>query len=161
MARWGSCNFKSFDKLTKDFDKAVKERLGERMIINILYEVANRGLAKTKRRTPVGVYDGNVNFTTKQGKKVVFARKSTKVGGTLRRGWYITKVSKKGQKYYIEIYNNTEYASFVEYGHRTKNNKGWVDGKFMLTISMKEVEMLLPKIVDQHTQKTLLKLLEG
>ena len=134
-------------------------------------------MAKTKKRTPVGQYseqvsfiadipEKQVNFTTKAGKKVSFKAKArtrqvrfssskTQVGGTLRKGWYITGVKKNGNKLFILIYNNVEYASFVEYGHRKRNNKGWVEGRFMLTISMKEVEHSLQQIADKHCKKVL------
>ncbi len=38
---------------------------------------------------------------------------------------------------------------YVEYGHRTRNHKGWVEGKFMLTISEKELKAQLPKIIER------------
>lgn len=36
-----------------------------------------------------------------------------------------------------------EYSSYVEFGHSTPSG-GWVDGYFMLTISISEVERALP-----------------
>ena len=123
-------------------------------------EVGNKVLAKTKKRTPVGDY-GTYEYTLKKGKnkgkKVirVRVRYDGHVGGTLRKGWYITGVRKNGNTHFILIYNNVEYASFVEYGHRKRNNKGWVEGRFMLTISMKEVEHSLQQIADKHCKKVL------
>ena len=60
--------------------------------------------------------------------------------GELRGGWKASQVTKSGDKYEIEVYNDTEYASYYEYGHRTPNHRGWVKGKFPLTISEKEIE---------------------
>lgn len=60
--------------------------------------------------------------------------------GTLRRGWMASSVVKTGDKYEIEVYNDTPYASYYEYGHRTPNHRGWVKGRFPLTISEKEIE---------------------
>ena len=60
---------------------------------------------------------------------------SSKMGGTLRRGWTVGTVIKSGKQYNIEVINSVEYASYVEFGHRTRNHKGWVPGQYMLTIS--------------------------
>ena len=39
-------------------------------------------------------------------------------GGTLRRGWTVGDIQRIEDNYQIEIINPTEYASYVEYGHR-------------------------------------------
>ena len=108
-------------------------------------ELAARLLAKVIKRTPVGQYPEG----------------SGKVGGTLRRGWTAgknsnatayansLKVNKVGTDYVIEIINPVEYASYVEFGHRTRNHKGWVEGHFMLTISEDEIRNSAPKILEK------------
>ncbi len=111
-------------------------------------ELAARLLAKVVRRTPVGVYPH-------------------RVGGTLRRGWtaeqqqdvtsYVNslQVTKTGGSYQIEIVNPVEYASYVEFGHRTRNHQGWVEGKFMLTISEQEIRDAAPAILERKLQRKL------
>jgi hypothetical protein len=108
-------------------------------------ELAARLLAKVIKRTPVGQYPAET------GKK----------GGTLRRGWtggqssnaksYANSltVNRVGTDYVIDIINPVEYASYVEYGHRTRNHKGWVEGHFMLTISEDEIRNSAPKILEK------------
>jgi hypothetical protein len=108
-------------------------------------ELAARLLAKVIKRTPVGQYQEG----------------SGKTGGTLRRGWTAgqdsnaqayansLKVQKTGTDYVITITNPTEYASYVEYGHRTRNHKGWVEGQFMLTISEDEIRNAAPNILEK------------
>ncbi|WP_144882713.1 HK97 gp10 family phage protein, partial [Paenibacillus sp. IHBB 10380] len=64
--------------------------------------------------------------------------------GELRRNWRVGRVIRQGSSYVVEIYNNTEYASFVEYGHRNRDKTEWVEGRFMMTISMKQIERELP-----------------
>ncbi|HBH4065677.1 TPA: HK97 gp10 family phage protein, partial [Clostridioides difficile] len=49
------------------------------------------------------------------------------------------------------------YASYVNFGHRTKDGKGWVKGQHFLTIS----EMELQSQVDKIIEKKLLILLKG
>jgi|AGTN01.1.fsa_nt_gi hypothetical protein len=132
-------------------------------------ELAARLLAKVIKRTPVGQYDKPVDFiahlpetvvsfTTKGGKTVSFTAKARekhvhfqpntgKKGGTLRRNWTVGEVVKTGNQYTIEVINPTEYAPYVEFGHRTADHSGWVEGKFMLTISEQELQKDAPKIL--------------
>ena len=56
--------------------------------------------------------------------------------GVLRRSW---RVKSEGQLAKI-IYNNVHYAPYIEYGHRTRGGKSFVDGQYMLTKSVKEIE---------------------
>lgn len=114
-------------------------------------ELAARLLAKVIKRTPVGQYPEG----------------SGKTGGTLRRGWTAgnnanatayansLKVQKVGGDYVIEIINPTEYASYVEFGHRTRNHKGWVEGHFMLTISEDEIRRSAPAILEKKLKNYL------
>lgn len=114
-------------------------------------ELAARLLAKVIKRTPVGEY--------KSG--------SGKVGGTLRRGWTGNKnqngtsyakslpIRHYGNTTVIEIVNPVEYASYVEFGHRTRNHKGWVRGRFMLTISEQEIQNSAPAIIEKKLRKQL------
>ena len=107
-------------------------------------EIAARLLAKVIKRTPVGTYPSN----------------SGKVGGTLRRGWTagtnqaVTSYADSltvhhfGDTYVIEIINPVEYASYVEFGHRTANGTGWVEGKYMLTLSEQEIRQSAPGILE-------------
>lgn len=114
-------------------------------------ELAARLLAKVIKRTPVGQYP----------------KGSGKVGGTLRRGWtaeqtsdaaaYVNSlnVTKQGNDYVIEIINPVEYASYVEFGHRTRDHTGWVEGKFMLTISEDEIRKSAPNILENKLENYL------
>lgn len=100
-------------------------------------ELAARLLAKVIKRTPVGKYPKST------GKK----------GGTLRRNWTVGEVKKVGDEYTIEVINPVEYAPYVEFGHRTPDHTGWVDGRFMLTISEQELQADAPRILQQKLEK--------
>lgn len=114
-------------------------------------ELAARLLRMVIKRTPVGQYPKGT------GKK----------GGTLRRGWtgnqrqaagsYIDNltVRHEGNNYIIGIVNPVEYASYVEYGHRTANGSGWVDGRFMMTISENDLKTIAPKVLENKLKKFL------
>ena len=56
--------------------------------------------------------------------------------GVLRTSWQHKKVSELARV----VYNNKHYAPHVEYGHRTRGGKSFVDGRYMLTKSVKEIE---------------------
>ena len=76
-----------------------------------LNNVSQKLIAKVKLKTPVST-------------------------GLLRRNW---RVKKDGDLARI-IYNNVRYSTYIEYGHRTRGGKSFVDGRYMLTKSVKEIE---------------------
>ena len=82
-----------------------------------LNKASQKLVAKVKLKTPVGKVKG----------------------GTLRRSW---RVKKDGELARI-VYNNIEYGPYVEYGHRTRGGKSFVEGQYMLTKSVQEIEETL------------------
>ncbi|TCJ01496.1 HK97 gp10 family phage protein [Cytobacillus praedii] len=75
--------------------------------------------------------------------------------GDLRNNWKFT-VTKKGDSFYVTVYNKLEYASFVENGHRivvAGQTVGWVEGKFMLKLTMDEMERIAPNMWKQEVEK--------
>lgn len=134
----------------------------EGFIISCSKELAARLLRKVIKRTPVGQYP----------------KGSGKVGGVLRRGWiaksereaelgtafngsesvtmkYINSIgiTKNGSTYTIVVANSVSYASYVEFGHRTRNHKGWVPGRFMLTISEDELKGDVERVIQNKMRK--------
>lgn len=107
------------------------------IFIQALYEIAQRELRIAKKNTPVGDYPAG----------------SGKVGGTLRRGWTITDVTKTEDGYLIKLKNDVAYASYVEFGHRTRDHTKWVDGYFMMTIAESKVKAKVEEIVERHIQE--------
>lgn len=96
-----------------------------------------------------------VSFKTNTGKDVSFKAEVNKTGGTLRGGWTIGNITETPKGYTVEIINPVEYAPYVEFGHRTRNHKGWVKGQFMFTIAKKDVQNNLHKIVENKIKKLL------
>lgn len=80
--------------------------------------------------------------------------------GNLRRNW-----NNSGEKikngYQETVFNQTEYAAYVEYGHRKPKSKGWVPGRYMLTKSEKEVGDLYQAIAEKHVDKAMERLFGG
>lgn len=148
MARSGTFNFQDFERIKNNLEKLNQEQV-DLFIDACAKELTARLLAKVIKRTPVGDYPNS------SGKK----------GGTLRRGWTGGKNSSAvayadsltihhfGDAYVIEIINPVEYASYVEFGHRTANHKGWVNGRFMLTISEQEIQQVAPAIIEKKLMK--------
>ena len=131
-------NFKGLEKFTEQLNKLNKSEI-DKFSEAAIKELAARLLRKVIKRTPVGIYPKST------GKK----------GGTLRRGWTIGEVKKTDNGFTIEVINPTEYASYVEFGHRTRNHQGWVEGRFMLTISEQELEADAPRILKNKFKKFL------
>lgn len=162
MSVIGKWDTPQIDDWLEGLKKGISEESIQKFNEDTIKEIAARTLAKIIARTPVGEYGTKqVEFTTKDGKEVSFTAHSSKVGGTLRRGWTAgkdadafsfimanTEVIKKGNVYMILISNLTEYASHVEYGHRTVNG-GFVEGQFMMTISMDEMQDEVPAILEK------------
>ena len=78
--------------------------------------IASKLIAKVKLKTPVD-------------------------SGVLRRSWQPKKVSNLERI----VFNNVRYSGFIEYGHRTRGGKSFIDGVYMLEKSVKEIESELDK----------------
>jgi hypothetical protein len=171
MARWGSADFKQLKRVNDNLKKLQSQDI-EAFCRECSKELAARLLGKVIRRTPTGEYDKPVNFTTKDGKNVSFQPHTGKVGGTLKKGWtgeksmaakayaYSLPITRKGNEYEIVVKNPIEYASYVEFGHRKRGGKGWVEGRFMLTISENEIEAQAPKLLEKKLMEYLRKCFE-
>ncbi|WP_342538331.1 HK97 gp10 family phage protein [Sporosarcina sp. FSL K6-1540] len=75
--------------------------------------------------------------------------------GDLRNNWKY-HIVKKGDTYTILIYNQLNYASFVESGHRIVVGGvtlGWVEGKFMLKLTKDEMERIAPRMWKKEVEK--------
>ncbi|MDO5785372.1 MAG: HK97 gp10 family phage protein [Eubacteriales bacterium] len=118
------------------------------------------GLEHDLRR--IAKHDGEIRKAServlnKLAKTVLAATKSnTPVrSGALRRNWQRTpvKVDVFRDEVSVKIYNITEYAPYVEYGHRIVVNGitvGFADGVLMLTTAVKDAEKILPEMVEEQ-----------
>ena len=138
-------NFKDLQNFQNNMKKLNEQKQRE-FSEAALKEMAARLLQKVQLRTPVGNYSGK-DYTGVDGRHIKGHKVLGKNGGTLRRGWSVGQVVREGDGYTIEIINPTEYAPYVEFGHRTADHKGWVAGYFMLTISEQELQQDAPRIL--------------
>jgi len=153
MARWGNCDYKQLQQLRENLEKLQSMDL-DKFCRDASKELAARLLALVIPRTPVGQYP----------------KASGKKGGTLRRGWTAKThdeaasgrsndnpaehtgslpVSKSGSTYTIEVINPVEYASYVEFGHRTPGGNGWVAGRYFLTKSEEKLRQIAPAAIQK------------
>lgn len=120
------------------------EKGGKQFIENFLYKMALRALAQTKRATPVDT-------------------------GDLRAAWYLSGIVWRGDVAMVNLLNPKLYASWVEFGHWQEVGRyipghweggqfvyeqgadtgmvlrnPWVEGKYMMTLSIAEIERQLP-----------------
>lgn len=161
MAKMGSADFSELKKLQENLNKMVGSEAARTAFCEACAkELAARLLRAVIKKTPVGNYSG-APYTC----ETRIAHKGSKVagkkGGTLRRGWTTgndnlrqalnnLQATKSGGVYTIEITNPVEYASYVEYGHRAANHKGWVQGHLMMTISENEIRRIAPQLLEKR-----------
>jgi len=113
-------DFSELDEL-KNSLKILEEDYND-FLKDFLLEMANRVIAKVKPRTP-------------------------KITGALRGAWQLGEITGSGKEIAVEINNPMEYADFIEYGHRIVRNGvevGWYEGRFMLKISIDEIDRQMP-----------------
>ena len=69
--------------------------------------------------------------------------------GQLRRSWQLEKGD-----LYVKIFSSCEYVKHVEYGHRTRGGKSYVEGVYMLKTSFektkKDFENDLEKLFEKY-----------
>lgn len=162
---WGNCDYKQLQRL-RDSLATLQSMDMDRFCTEVSKELAARLLALVVPRTPVGQYP----------------KSSGKKGGTLRRGWTsktqadaasrggsndakayaeALPVRKSGNAYIIEIINPVEYASYVEFGHRTRDGDGWVPGQYFLTLSERDLERLAPGVIERKLEALLREVFNG
>lgn len=137
MSKWGSISFEELKKFQSELEQ--REREHSKFCESITNEIAARLLRKVKMKTPVGIYPSG----------------SGRVGGTLRRNWNVDGAARRdGDNYVVDVINPTEYASYVEYGHRMRNG-GWCEGRYMLTNSTDEIQKIAPRLIEQRIKQWL------
>lgn len=116
--------FEEFQKYCETWtDKSLQSDLKDFMQ-DFLGSEAQKVIGRTKNRTPVDT-------------------------GALKASWQLGKIKVSNNVYSVEILNNMDYASFVEYGTVERNWK-YKDGVFMLTISLNEVEQNIHQDFDKQ-----------
>lgn len=138
------------EKMSKQYDIFIRE---------FLLKQALDLIRKAKQKTPTDT--GLLKNSWSVGSEAIALRfkngKYKKVSGisAFEKEPSVDDITKEGEYLKITVSNPTEYASYVEYGHSQqpgryvpaigkKLKSGWVDGKFMLTLSIKEIQDKIP-----------------
>lgn len=107
----------NFDRFTRQFDSWMHR---------FLLEMGMRFIAEVKPRTPVDT-------------------------GDLRNHWELDGITREGDELKVWFVNSMHYATHVEYGHAkpyksgaTEGSADWVDGYFMMTVSLEIIQRKLP-----------------
>lgn len=117
-------DFDKFLEYTEKWtDKSLQSDLSDFMK-DFLKSQGQRVIGKTMMRTPVDT-------------------------GALRASWQLGNVEQKGNSFEIDIKNNQNYASYVEYGTVEREWK-YKDGVYMLTKSIDEVEQKIHQDFDKQ-----------
>lgn len=182
MGKMGKFSISGLENLQKQLDR-IQERDVDAFVESCAKELAARLLAKVIDETPVGVVPKDI-YDNRKKKKETIGKDGKKhkapsreadiyekywagySGGNLRRSWSIGEIQKEGDIYRIEVINPVTYASYVEYGHRQQPGrfvpalgkqlkKGWVEGKFMMTISEREIQKIAPRVLEARIKKFL------
>lgn len=130
-------------RMEEDFDRFIRR---------FLLRQALDALARTKANTPVDTGLLRAAWTVGDGvsaargqwsasaKKMQYTEDvASSTADTLQ------SVRRVGDALIITIINPVEYASFVEYGHMTRNRKRWIEGRFMCTLAIDDVAKLIPQ----------------
>ena len=107
----------NFSKMTQEFDSWMHQ---------FLLKEGLRFIAEVKPRTPVDT-------------------------GDLRNHWKLDGITRSGDTLQVWFVNPMNYATHVEYGHAKPYKAGaaegssdWVDGYFMMTVSLEVIQRTLP-----------------
>lgn len=125
----GRFDYSEFEKYRDNFCEMYRQFEG--WFIAFLLKEGMRFIAKVKPRTPVDT-------------------------GDLRNHWELEGITREGDTLKCWFINSMYYATFVEYGHAKPYKSGaaegspdWVEGYFMMTVTLDEIERAMPARFDR------------
>ena len=94
------------------------------------------------------------------------------VGGELKKSWKIRRAASNGNTANAFVYNNTQYARYVEYGHRQTPGRyvpaiglqlkeSWAGGSHMLETARKRTDAAFATITESEVNKFMSAALKG
>lgn len=121
-------DYSEFERYRNNFYKMYLQF--DTWITQFLLKEGMRFISKVKPRTPVDT-------------------------GDLRNHWQLEGITREGNTLHCWFVNPMYYATFVEYGHAKPYKAGaaegspdWVDGYFMMTVTLDEIERAMPARFD-------------
>ena len=129
MSKGGKCEYDDVMRFQANLERLQGREL-DALVRRICNKIAETLVSDVKKNTPV-------------------------VTGNLRRSWQQSAVTKSGAHWAVTVYNTADYAIYVEYGHRTRDHKKWVEGRFMLTNAKKRIDKKARIIIAEEVRKKL------
>ena len=124
----GNFEYSDFIKYRNNFTRMCLQF--DTWLINFLMKEGMRFISKVKPRTPVDT-------------------------GDLRNHWQLDGIAREGDVLKCWFVNPMYYATYVEYGHAKPYKAGaaegspdWVQGYFMMTVTLDEIEKAMPARFD-------------
>lgn len=71
----------------------------------------------------------------------------------LRNGWKIGQIRRSAGMFEVEVVNDDPEAAGMEYGHLAADGITWVAGRYMLTLSVLQLERDMPDILGDKLQQ--------
>lgn len=142
MTSFGKFDTREFDNFVAEFEDKANGKLIVEEIEKAMTKTAGIALNKVKKKTPT----------------------AKKHGGTLKRGWSASNLKSFGGVFMIDIYNNTEYAPYIENGHRivrSGRTVGYVPGVFMLKETIDEIDRQWDNTIGKSFNKAIQDMLGG
>lgn len=134
MSKGGKCEYDDVTRFQANLERFQGREL-DALARRICNTIAKELYDDAKNNTPTGV--------------------RTKNPGNLKRSWKQSAVTKSGAHWTVTVYNTADYAIYVEYGHRTRDHKKWVEGRFMLTNAKKRIDKKARIIISEEVKKKL------
>ncbi|MBZ5952910.1 HK97 gp10 family phage protein [Leuconostoc gelidum subsp. gasicomitatum] len=137
-ASFGKFDTIDFDAFISEFENKIKGKQIATEVQDALTKTAGVVIRKVKQKTPVDQ-------------------------GTLRRNWQASGAKRHAGVFLIDIFNNIEYAPFIENGHRIVRGGrtvGYQSGIFMLRDSLREIDNNWENLVGKKFLKAIENLLE-
>jgi hypothetical protein len=135
MASFGKFDDSEFQKWAKQFEQQASAVKAKVIIEKHMRDIAGMAVNQVKKNTYV-------------------------VSGKLRRSWSASGVKTAGNAVTVDIFNNVEYAPFIEFGHRVVRGGrtvGYVAGQFMLKNTIESLEAKF----NREAQATLDEMMRG
>lgn len=133
MSSFGKFDTKGFDDFVAQFESKVKGELIAYEVEDAMSTLATKAVESAKKKTPVDT-------------------------GTLRRNWSVSGIKHAGNAFQVDIFNNVEYAPFIENGHRiVRGGKtvGYQPGVFLLKDTMDTINVLATRTIQPRFDKAL------
>lgn len=141
MMAWGKIDDAQFQEFADRAKGKIESESLKQSILKSTRRVRTFGMREVKSLTPVD-------------------------SGHLRRVWHFDEPSIVGLTIVMNIYNNADYASYVESGHRQtpgryvpaigkKLKASWVPGNHMLMSTLFEIDAQMPNLLTPEFNKAM------